>query len=173
MTAWTVAHQVPLSLGFSRQERSGLPFPTSGDVSDPGIEPASLMFPALAGGFFTTSSTWEHSIVLKGKGGWALGPRRSWQKGVVVVQPLIHTVEYYSALKTKEIPSRAALWGHCAKWNKPVSEKTNIVWDHSYEGHRRVIFVDRNQNGNCQGLPCQKGEMRSCLMIKSSCLARW
>ena len=61
-------------------------------------------------------------------------------------------------------------WGHCAKWNKPVSEKTNIVWDHSYEGHRRVIFIDRNQNGNCQGLPCQKGEMRSCCLIGTEVL---
>ena len=37
-----------------------------------------------------------------------MGPRWSWQKGVVVVQPHIHTEEYYSALKTKEIPSHAA-----------------------------------------------------------------
>ena len=37
---WTVAHQAPLSIGFSRQEyQSGLPFPTSG--FDPGIKPAS------------------------------------------------------------------------------------------------------------------------------------
>ena len=50
----TVAHQVPLSIEFSRQEYySGLPF------SDPGIEPASLMSPALAVRFFNTSATWE------------------------------------------------------------------------------------------------------------------
>ena len=36
-----------------------MPFPTSGDLSDPGIEPASLVSPALAGGFFTTSATRE------------------------------------------------------------------------------------------------------------------
>ena len=46
--------QVPLSMGFSRQEYwSGLSFPFAGDLSDPGIE---LAFPALAGGFFTTES---------------------------------------------------------------------------------------------------------------------
>ena len=51
-TAWTVAHQAPLSMGFFRQEYwSGLPFPTPGDLPDPGIKP---MFPALVGGFFTT-----------------------------------------------------------------------------------------------------------------------
>ena len=42
MTPWTVAHQVPLSLGFSRQEYwSGLSFLSPGDLSDPGIEPWS------------------------------------------------------------------------------------------------------------------------------------
>ena len=40
MTPWTVARQVPLSMGFSRQEySSGLPFPPSGDLPDPGIKP--------------------------------------------------------------------------------------------------------------------------------------
>ena len=39
---WTVAHHVPLSVGFSRQEHwSGLPFPPPGDLPDPGIKPMS------------------------------------------------------------------------------------------------------------------------------------
>ena len=55
VTAWTAARQTPLSMGLSRQEYwSGLPFPTPGDLLDPGIEPASPASPALAGGFFTT-----------------------------------------------------------------------------------------------------------------------
>ena len=50
-----VAHQVPLSMGFPRQEYwSGLPFPSSGDLPDPGIKPTSPVAPALAGRFFTT-----------------------------------------------------------------------------------------------------------------------
>ena len=41
-TPWTVAYQAPLSMGFSRQEYwSGLPFPSPGDLPDPGIEPRS------------------------------------------------------------------------------------------------------------------------------------
>ena len=41
-TPWTVAHQAPPSMGFSRQEYwSGLPFPSPGDLPDPGIEPRS------------------------------------------------------------------------------------------------------------------------------------
>ena len=60
VTLWTVAHQAPLSMGFSRQEYwSGLPCPPPGDLPDPGMESASLMSPALAGMFFTTSATWE------------------------------------------------------------------------------------------------------------------
>ena len=56
-TPWTVARQAPLSMGFSRQEYwSGLPCPPSGDLPDPGIEPASLTSSALAGGFFTTGT---------------------------------------------------------------------------------------------------------------------
>ena len=58
--ACTAACQAPLSMGFSRQEYwSGLPCPPPGDLPDPGIKPASLMSPALAGEFFTTSATWE------------------------------------------------------------------------------------------------------------------
>ena len=55
-TLWTVAHQAPLSMEFARQEYwSGLPFPTPGALPHPGIEPTSPVFPALAGGFFTTA----------------------------------------------------------------------------------------------------------------------
>ena len=57
VTPWTVAHEAPLSMGFPRQDYwSRLPFPTTGDLPDPGIEPAS---PALAGGFFTAEPLWK------------------------------------------------------------------------------------------------------------------
>ena len=46
-TLWTVAHQAPPSMGFSRQEYwSELPFPSPGDLPDPGIEPRSPALPA-------------------------------------------------------------------------------------------------------------------------------
>ena len=62
-TPLTVAHQAPLSVGFSRQKYcSGLPFPSPGDLSDLGIEPVSLMSPALAGRFFSTSANWEAAL---------------------------------------------------------------------------------------------------------------
>ena len=51
-TAWTIAHQALLSMGFPRQGYwNELPFPSPGDLPDLGMKPASL---ALAGGFFTT-----------------------------------------------------------------------------------------------------------------------
>ena len=57
-------HQPPLSMRFSRQEYwSGLSCPPPGDLPNPGIKPTSLTSPALAGGFFTASTTWEaHNI---------------------------------------------------------------------------------------------------------------
>ena len=58
-TPWTVTHQAPLFLGFSRQEYwSGLPFPSPGDLHDPGME---LQSPALAGIHCTT---WEADPIL-------------------------------------------------------------------------------------------------------------
>ena len=56
-TQWTAVHQVPLSMGFSRQEYwSGLPFPPLGDLPNPRIETASLASPVLAGKFFGTET---------------------------------------------------------------------------------------------------------------------
>ena len=58
VTPWTVAHQAPLSMEFSRQEYwSGLPCLSPGDLPHPGVEPVFLAFPTLAGRFFTTSAT--------------------------------------------------------------------------------------------------------------------
>ena len=62
MTPWTVAHQAPLSMGFSRQEYwSGLPFPSPVDLPNPGIEPrsptlqADSLLPELPGNYLLTS----------------------------------------------------------------------------------------------------------------------
>ena len=59
VTLQNMAHQAPLSMGFSRQEYwSELPCSPPGDFPNPGIQPTSVISPALAGGFFTTSTTW-------------------------------------------------------------------------------------------------------------------
>ena len=73
-TPLTVACWAPLSTGFFRQEYwSGLPCPPPGDLPDPGIEPLSLASPALAGGFFATSATWE------AQAGFSLAHTSSWK----------------------------------------------------------------------------------------------
>ena len=60
VTPWALACQAPLSMRCSRQEYwSGLPCPPPGDLPYPGIKAKSLTPPALAGGFLTTSATWE------------------------------------------------------------------------------------------------------------------
>ena len=63
-TLWAVFHQAPLSIEFSRQEYwIGLRCLPPRDLPDPRIEPGSLVSPALAGGFFATSTTWEASVL--------------------------------------------------------------------------------------------------------------
>ena len=65
-TSWTVARQAPVSMGLSRQKSwSVLPCPPPGDLPDPGIKPESLMSPALAGEFFTTSKRVERVCAYK------------------------------------------------------------------------------------------------------------
>ena len=62
-TQWTVAHQAPLSMGFSRQEYwSGLPFPSPGDLPDPGIEPGS---PALQADILTSEPPGRPLVTLR------------------------------------------------------------------------------------------------------------
>ena len=60
VATWSVAHHAPLSMElFWQKYWSRVPFPNRGNLPDPGIEPMSLASPALAGIFFTTSTTWE------------------------------------------------------------------------------------------------------------------
>ena len=64
VTLWTVAGQTPLSMGSSRQEYwSGLPCTLPRDHPDPKMEPMSLTSPALAGGLFTSHTTWEAQLL--------------------------------------------------------------------------------------------------------------
>ena len=52
---WTVVHQASLPMEFSKQKYwSGMPFPTPGNLSEPGIEPCLPQASCIAGGFFTT-----------------------------------------------------------------------------------------------------------------------
>ena len=66
MTPWTVAHQAPLSMKFSRQEYwSGVTVPTPEDLPNPGTKPMSLAFLALTGSFFTTMLPGKPTVLEK------------------------------------------------------------------------------------------------------------
>ena len=87
-------------MGFPRQEyQKGLPFPTLGDLPDPGIKPKPLAPPALAGGFFTTSATWKALLQL-----WfiiAEGDRSKPAKG---------RGTHSRVPETPGMPTRATVW---------------------------------------------------------------
>ena len=77
--------------GIFRQEYwSGLPCPPPEDLPNPGIVPVSYMFPALTGGFFTTSTTW------KGLSVWSEGPQFSSM--CANIHPLLHIISRYYML---------------------------------------------------------------------------
>ena len=102
-TPWTVAHQAPMPVAFSRQECwSGLPFPSPGYLPYPGIEPKSPSSPALAGGFFPTEPPGK-GVLFVSKKEWLTGP--CYNMG----EPRKH-----------------------AEWKKPVTQD-RIVWSHLYE----------------------------------------
>ena len=122
VTLWTIAHQAPLSMGFSRQEYwSVLPCPPPGDLPDPGMEPVS---PALAGGLFTTWASLVAQMVknlpairetwvrfLAGKIPW----RRKWKPTLVFLPGESHgqrSLSGYSPRDHKELDMTERLTFH-------------------------------------------------------------
>ena len=96
---WTIAHQAPLSMGFSRQEYwNGLPWPPPGCLPDSSIKPTSLMTPALAGRFFTISTTWEalyfiHECKKKEKAGRVSQSQHYWLYMRYISIPGLHPLD--------------------------------------------------------------------------------
>ena len=113
-TLWTVARQTSLSMGFSRQEYwSGLPFPSPGDLPDPGIEPVS---PVLAGGFFITEP-------------WLLFLKYLWADKNLETSPWFISDSSIKHLKRKVSFSKSNkdYWPHnCAKWTNKVQQSTSL-----------------------------------------------
>ena len=106
-TPWNIAHRAPLSTGLSRQEYcSGLPFPSPGDLPDPGIKPKSTASHVLEGGFFTTGKLpgkpqhWHQSLM----GGLLALP--SADPGSVLEDEA-------SSTQCREIPLRKVLGSSC------------------------------------------------------------
>ena len=105
---WTVDQWAPLSMGFSRKGHwSGLPCPLPGDLPDPGIEPESLMPPALIGGSFTTNAAWE------GNKGYLRGR---------CLSAAVEGEEWGAEARMNRgdpdplYPTAGMCWGSCASW---------------------------------------------------------
>ena len=99
VTPWALAHQTPLSIGFSRQENwSGLPCPPAGDLRNPGIELVSFMSPALAGRILATSTTWEALVTWHG----SYFPRCA---GCLLCPPHLEISSFRSEKNLREFPS--------------------------------------------------------------------
>ena len=89
-TPWTVAHQAPLSMGFSRQEHwSGWPFPSPGDLPDPGIEPGS---PALQADALLSE------------------PPGKPMRYILLYPIIIHEIQIEKQLQIKSIDSKKHFW---------------------------------------------------------------
>ena len=122
-TPWTVAHQAPLSMGFSRQEYwSGLPFPPPGHLPSPVMESASLESPALAGGFFTISATWEVHHPLH----WALYFSKDFY-GSLELSELVRVGK-----KASRIGLYKATWTICRWWG--LGPRSKAAVSHSCYG---------------------------------------
>ena len=106
VTPQTVARQAPLPMGFSRQGYwSGLPFPSPGDLPDPGIRPGS---PALQADSIATEPPWNpHYIIYEGY--W----RRKWQPTPVFLPG--------------ESQGRGSLVG-CSLWGRTESDTTEVTY---------------------------------------------
>ena len=120
---WAVARQAPLSMGFSRQEYwSGLPCPRPGDLPDPGMKPFSLVPPALAGRFFTTSTTWEIQ-----SSGQESGKHISWNKPLSSQQQL----EFHSHCGLPAFLVILLLFGEAPLWSgsRGDESRNKYRWD--------------------------------------------
>ena len=133
VTRWTVARQAPLSMGFCRQEYwSGLPCPPPGDLLNPGMEPMSLMAPALADRFFTTSATWEALSPV-------YPPKQLWKPAEPQADArtlLNQTLKWFG------------LYNHCGWWLQSWNQKTIASWQENYGKPRRCVKKQRHHSAD-------------------------
>ena len=115
-TPWTVAYQAPPSMGFSRQEYwSGLPFPSPGDLPDPGIEPGSPAFQADA---LASEPPGKPNA---GDPGSITGSGRS--AGERIGHPLQYSWASLVAQLVKNLPAEQETWGQSLGWEESLEKK--------------------------------------------------
>ena len=144
---WMVALQAPLFMGCSRQEYwSGLPCPSVGDLPDPRIKLASFMSPALAGGFFTTSTTW--GAPLKN------GPHQNSNNNK-------------NLLKNAFGKSYSFLMPHCMHWKHYFKVLIYVSVQLLYMALNRKISKPKHNSTNC------RGAVTTCLYSRFMCFLKW
>ena len=112
--------QAPLSMGFSGKNSGVGCHPPPGDLPDPGIEPTSFMLPALAGRFFTTSTTWEVPT----------GIHPGWTCLLYVDPPAVETTSFLFFT----ISNSCILQGHlhdASQFPLVCSDIIMLLWSHS------------------------------------------
>ena len=121
MTPWTVALQAPLSMGFSRQEYwSGLPFPSLGDLPDPGIKPGSPALQAVS--LLSEAPGKPPDVVLVVKNP-PLGGEDPLEEGMAT----------HSSILAWEIPWQRRLVGY-SPWGRKESDTTERLSTQQHQG---------------------------------------
>ena len=139
---WTVAHQAPLSMGFSRQEYwNELPFPTPEDLSNPGIEIMILASSALADGFFTTTTTWEvpyiHSFF---RFFFYIGHYRVLSRVPCAIHRSLLVIYFiYSSVYTSIQPSNLSLLHYFKLWYSWEGKGGPLIWTRNEDGAKFKI----------------------------------
>ena len=158
---WTVACQAPLSMGSSRHEHwSGLPCPSLGDLPNPEMELISLVSPALADRFFTTSTTVEtlrlpHNTAF---------PRLGIYPEKTMIQKDTHTPAFIVSLFITSSLGPGILIGHNPYW-----AHTLHVFIHSFK--LLPLLASTYYVGNCGAIGLKKKKKKLCFGCLSSDLA--
>ena len=147
---WAVACQASLSMGFSRQEYwNGLPCPLPGDLPYPGTEPTSLMSPALADGFFTTSTTC-HWFIIKEWNSEAARGKRCLGQGVWEGVWAFHTLCRHASLPK------------CPHFHHYVTSSVSLLLIMSFSGN----FCHQHHHQQCFSLL----KWESKVLVAQSCV---
>ena len=183
VTLCTTAHQAPLSMGFSRQEcLSGLLCPPPGDLPDPGIEPASLKPPELAGGFFTTSATWEARqyhvrklkfLEVKLNSRWVVRPKSSrpgWP-GFWSFQDAIETCKVVPLCWVRDACRMRPRWTLHVQLQAVCSQElSRVAKRRGYVQHGHPLHVGPWSSANAKKLPWLGSHV---LYLKIICFNLW
>ena len=151
VSPWTAALQALLSMGFPRQEYwTALLSPTQGDLPEPGKELMSLVFPALAGGFFNHCTTWEALnglICYQLYSGRTLLPWALWKSKRSRNEHIVKLYLVLGVRKTNIYWYLNSYWSERGEWKSWLKAQHSENWDHGIRAHH-FIGNRWGNNGN-------------------------